>query len=71
MAEQVLINLELNKPKETAEAIIKLAPEFKNVNIFCSFIGGSRVREGVELLKSAKIDWGVMEDAIPEVLSCE
>ena len=23
------------------------------------------------LLKSAKIDWGVMEDAIPEVLSCE
>lgn len=43
------------EPKETAEAIIKLAPQFKNVNIFCSFIGGSRVREGVELLKKAKI----------------
>ena len=43
------------EPKETAEAIIKLAPQFKNINIFCSFIGGSRVREGVELLKAAKI----------------
>ncbi len=43
------------EPKETAEAIIKLAPQYKNINIFCSFIGGSRVREGVELLKKANI----------------
>ncbi len=43
------------EPKETAEAVVKLAAQYKNVNIFCSFIGGSRVREGVELLKAAKI----------------
>ena len=43
------------EPKETAEAIIKLAPQYKNVNIFCSFIGGSRVREGVDMLKKANI----------------
>ena len=43
------------EPKETAEAIIKLAPKYPNINIFCSFIGGSRVRAGVDLLKAAKI----------------
>lgn len=43
------------EPSETADAIIKLAPKYKNVNIFCSFIGGARVREGVQKLKDAKI----------------
>lgn len=43
------------EPKETAEAVIKLAKEYKNVNIFCSFIGGARVREAVNMLKAANI----------------
>ena len=40
---------------ETAEAIIKLAPQYPNVNIFCSFVGGARVDEGRKLLNEAKI----------------
>lgn len=43
------------EPKETAEAVIKLAKEYKNVNIFCSFIGGERVREAVNMLKAANV----------------
>ena len=35
----------------TAQAIVKLAPQYKNVNIFCSFIGGSNVKEGREILE--------------------
>lgn len=43
------------EPKETAEAVIKLAKEYKNVNVFCSFIGGERVREAVNMLKAANV----------------
>lgn len=43
------------EPTETAEAVVKLAKEYKNVNIFCSFIGGQRVREAVNLLKAANV----------------
>ena len=43
------------EPKETAEAVIKLAAQYKNVNIFCSFIGGARVREAVQMLKAANV----------------
>ena len=43
------------EPVETAQAVIKMAEQYKNVNIYCSFIGGSRVREAVQLLKNAKI----------------
>lgn len=43
------------EPEKTAEAIIKMAKEYKNVNIFCSFIGGARVRESVNMLKAANV----------------
>lgn len=43
------------EPNETAEAVIKLAKQYKNVNIFCSFIGGARVREAVNMLKAANV----------------
>ena len=43
------------EPVETAQAVIKMAEQYKNVNIYCSFIGGSRVREAVQLLKNAKV----------------
>lgn len=43
------------EPEKTAEAIIKMAKEYKNVNIFCSFIGGARVRESVNMLKAASV----------------
>ncbi|MBE6417027.1 MAG: hypothetical protein E7033_01020 [Akkermansiaceae bacterium] len=39
----------------TAEAVIKLAPQYPNVNIYCSFVGGARVDEGRVLLDKAKI----------------
>lgn len=39
----------------TAEAIIKLAPQYKHVNIFCSFVGGARVAEGRALLSAAHV----------------
>ena len=42
------------EPVETAQAVIKMAEQYKNVNIYCSFIGGSRVREAVQLLKMPK-----------------
>ncbi|MBR1778031.1 MAG: acetate--CoA ligase family protein [Alphaproteobacteria bacterium] len=43
------------EPNETAEAVIKLAKQYKDVNIFCSFIGGARVREAVNMLKAADV----------------
>ena len=42
-------------PTGTAEAIIKLAPQFKNINIFCSFVGGAHVEAGRKLLSDAHI----------------
>lgn len=36
--------------KGTAEAIVKISNEFKDINIFTAFIGGHRVAEGVEIL---------------------
>lgn len=41
--------------KGTAEAIVKVSKEFNNINIFASFIGGAKVREGVEILKKNHI----------------
>lgn len=41
--------------KGTAEAIVEMQKQYKNVNIFASFVGGSRVREGVNLLKENHI----------------
>lgn len=37
-------------PTGTAQAIAKIAPQFKNVNIFCGFVGGARVAEGRKIL---------------------
>ncbi len=42
-------------PTGTAEAIIELVPQYKNVNIFCSFVGGARVDEGRKLLSAAHV----------------
>ncbi len=39
----------------TAEAIVRVAPEFPNVNIFCSFVGGARVEEGRKILRANHI----------------
>ncbi len=39
----------------TAEAIVRVAPEFPKVNIFCAFVGGARVQEGREVLNANKI----------------
>jgi len=41
--------------KETAESIVRVSNEFKNVNIFASFIGGKRVEAGVEILNENHI----------------
>ncbi|MDD3669281.1 MAG: acetate--CoA ligase family protein [Alphaproteobacteria bacterium] len=45
----------VTEPKETAEAIARLAPQFKAVNIFPVFVGGAKVREGLAVLDAAKI----------------
>ena len=42
-------------PTGTAEAIIKLAPQYKNINIFCSFVGGAHVEAGRKLLSEHHI----------------
>lgn len=42
-------------PTGTAEAIIELVPQYKNVNIFCAFVGGARVDEGRKLLSAAHV----------------
>lgn len=39
----------------TAEAIVKISKDYKDVNIFASFVGGARVREGVNILKENHI----------------
>lgn len=41
--------------KGTAEAIAKLAPQYKNVNVFAVFVGGLRVKEGRAVLDAHKI----------------
>ncbi|MDR0423333.1 MAG: acetate--CoA ligase family protein [Rickettsiales bacterium] len=37
--------------KGTAEAIVRINRDFPGVNIFSSFVGGSRVKTGIEILK--------------------
>lgn len=39
----------------TARAIVKLASQYKGVNIFCSFVGGAHVAEGRKLLSEARV----------------
>ncbi len=39
----------------TAEAIIRIAPEFPNVNIYAVFVGGERVMEARKMLNEAHI----------------
>ncbi len=39
----------------TAQAIVRIAPQYKNVNIFAVFVGGVRVREGRDILEKAHI----------------
>ena len=41
--------------KETAEVIVKLYNEYKNINIFTTFIGGNIVQPGIDILKENKI----------------
>ena len=41
--------------KGTAEAIARVFPKYPNVNIFAAFVGGSKVKEGREILDRAKI----------------
>ena len=41
--------------KGTAESIVKLYSEFKNINIYTSFIGGNRVQPGIDILKANNI----------------
>ena len=39
----------------TAEAIVKLAPLYKDVNIFAVFVGGGKVKAGRQILEANKI----------------
>lgn len=41
--------------KGTAEAIVKLYPQYPDINIFCSFVGGAKVKEGRAILDQHKI----------------
>lgn len=41
--------------KGTADVIARLAPQYKNVNIFAAFVGGHKVKEGREILDAHKI----------------
>jgi len=45
----------ITEVKETAQAIIKLSNKYKNINIFTSFIGGVRIKEGIEELYKNQI----------------
>jgi acetyltransferase len=45
----------VTETEATADVIVKLAKEFKNVNIFSSFIGGDRVKKGIEILRTNHI----------------
>ncbi len=42
-------------PVGTAEAIVRVAPEYKNVNIYCVFVGGTKVAEGLQILSANRI----------------
>ncbi len=42
-------------PTGTAEAILRLVPQYKNVNIFCSFVGGRHVDAGRKILSAAHV----------------
>lgn len=39
----------------TAEAVAKIAPQYPNVNIYCSWVGGARVQEGRDILNAHHI----------------
>ena len=41
--------------KGTAEVIVKLFNEYKNINFYTSFIGGDKVQEGIDVLNKNKI----------------
>jgi acetate---CoA ligase (ADP-forming) len=41
--------------KGTAEAIIRLYKQFPNINIFASFIGGSKVQQGIDIMNANHI----------------
>ena len=43
------------RSKETAEVIVKLYKEYSNINIFTSFIGGNKVKPGIDVLKENNI----------------
>lgn len=45
----------VTESKETAEAIAKVAPLYKNVNIFSVFVGGLKVKEGRKVLDAAHL----------------
>jgi acetyltransferase len=45
----------VTEPKETADVIIKLTKEYKNINIFPVFVGGEMVKDGVDLMKKNKV----------------
>lgn len=45
----------VTESKETAEAIAKVAPQYKNVNIFSVFVGGLKVKEGRKVLDAAHL----------------
>ena len=41
--------------KETAEVIVKLYKEYPNINIFTTFIGGTKVQPGIDVLKANNV----------------
>lgn len=41
--------------KGTAEVIVKLLNEYKNINFYTSFIGGNKVQDGIDILKANNI----------------
>lgn len=45
----------VTESKETAEAIARIAPQYKNVNIFSVFVGGLKVKEGRKVLDGAHL----------------
>lgn len=45
----------VTESKETAEAIARIAPLYKNVNIFSVFVGGLKVKEGRKVLDGAHL----------------
>lgn len=45
----------VTESKETAEAIARIAPQYKNVNVFSVFVGGLKVKEGRKILDEAHL----------------